>query len=69
VKGYHINCSYSEEAGSYIADIPDLEARSAFGATVQEAVAAVLRAKRHGSRRRARPAGPSRLPGTAPPCT
>ena len=31
--------------GGYIADIPDLEACSAFGMTVQEAVAAVLRAK------------------------
>jgi predicted RNase H-like HicB family nuclease len=42
---YHINCSYSEEDGGHNADIPDLEACSAFGATVQEAVAAVLRAK------------------------
>ncbi len=45
MKDYHINVSYSEEDGGYIADIPDLEACSAFGRTPQEAVAAVLEAK------------------------
>ena len=30
---YHINIFYSEEDGGYIADIPDLEYCSAFGAT------------------------------------
>lgn len=42
---YHINVFYSDEDGGYIADIPDLEACSAFGATPQEALAEVLRAK------------------------
>lgn len=42
---YHINVFYSDEDGGYIADIPDLEACSAFGATPEEAVAEVSRAK------------------------
>ena len=42
---YHINISYSDEDGSYIADIPDLEACSAFGATPEEALAQVETAK------------------------
>jgi predicted RNase H-like HicB family nuclease len=42
---YHINLFYSEEDGGYVADIPDLEACSAFGATPEEALAAVEEAK------------------------
>ena len=42
---YHINIFYSDEDGGYIADIPDLEACSAFGKTPQEALAEVERAK------------------------
>lgn len=42
---YHINVFYSEEDEGYIADIPDLEACSAFGATPQEALAEVIEAK------------------------
>jgi len=42
---YHINIFYSEEDGGYIADIPDLEACSAFGATPEEALAEVEKAK------------------------
>ena len=42
---YHINVFYSDEDGGYIADIPDLEACSGFGATQQEALAAVEKAK------------------------
>ena len=42
---YHINIFYSDEDGSYIADIPDLEACSAFGATPEEALAQVETAK------------------------
>lgn len=42
---YHINVFYSDEDGAYVADIPDLEACSAFGATAEEAVAEVDRAK------------------------
>jgi predicted RNase H-like HicB family nuclease len=45
VRHYHINVFYSEEDGGYIADIPDLEACSAFGKTPEEAVAEVERAK------------------------
>ena len=45
MRDYHINISYSEEDGGYIADIPDLEACSAFGATPQEALAEVEKAK------------------------
>lgn len=42
---YHINIFYSEEDGGYIADIPDLEACSAFGETPEVALAEVERAK------------------------
>lgn len=35
---YHINIFYSKEDGRYIADIPDLEACSAFGDTPGEAL-------------------------------
>ena len=43
---YHINIFYSDEDGGYIADIPDLEACSAFGKTPEEALAEVERAKK-----------------------
>ena len=42
---YHINIFYSEEDGGYIADIPDLDACSAFGHTPEEALAEVEKAK------------------------
>ena len=42
---YHINVFYSDEDGGYIADIPDLEACSAFGASPEEALAEVEKAK------------------------
>ena len=42
---YHINIFYTEEDGGYIADIPDLEACSAFGSTPEAALAEVKRAK------------------------
>jgi predicted RNase H-like HicB family nuclease len=45
VKDYHINIFYSEEDGGYIADIPDLEACSAFGSTPDEALKQVELAK------------------------
>ena len=45
MKGYHINIFWSDEDSGYIADIPDLEACSAFGATAAEALAEVERAK------------------------
>ena len=42
---YHINIFYSDEDVGYIADIPDLEACSAFGETAEEALAEVEKAK------------------------
>jgi len=42
---YHINIFYNEEDGGYIADIPDLDACSAFGETPQLALAEVEKAK------------------------
>ena len=45
MKDYHINIFWSDEDGGYIADIPDLEACSAFGSTPAEALAEVERAK------------------------
>jgi predicted RNase H-like HicB family nuclease len=46
VKDYHINIFYSQEDGGYIADIPDLEACSAFGETPQQALKEVELAKK-----------------------
>ena len=45
MKDYHINIFYSEEDGGYIADIPDLDACSAFGETAEEALREVQLAK------------------------
>ncbi|HXV43228.1 MAG TPA: type II toxin-antitoxin system HicB family antitoxin [Anaerolineae bacterium] len=46
MKDYHINILYSEEGEGYIADIPDLQACSAFGKTLAEALAQVEIAKK-----------------------
>lgn len=45
MKDYHVNIFYSDEDGGYIADIPDLEACSAFGTTRTEALEEVEKAK------------------------
>ena len=45
MKEYHINIFYSEEDEGYIADIPDLAACSAYGATPEEALREVSVAK------------------------
>ena len=45
MKDYHINIFFSDEDDGYIADIPDLEACSAFGGSAEEALAEVERAK------------------------
>lgn len=45
MRDYHIYVFYSEEDGGYIADIPDLDSCSAFGATPEEAVAEGMLAK------------------------
>lgn len=42
---YHINIFFSEEDGGYVADVPDLEACSAFGRTPVEALAELEVAK------------------------
>jgi predicted RNase H-like HicB family nuclease len=42
---YHINVFYSEEDTAYVADIPDLDACSALGATAEEALAEVEKAR------------------------
>lgn len=42
---YHINIFASAEDGGYVADIPDLEYCSAFGATPEEALAEVQQAR------------------------
>jgi predicted RNase H-like HicB family nuclease len=46
MKDYHINIFHSEEDGGYIADIPDLQACSAFGETPAEALVQVELAKK-----------------------
>jgi predicted RNase H-like HicB family nuclease len=38
---YHINLFYSDEDDGYVADIPDLDACSAFGSTPELALAEV----------------------------
>lgn len=45
MKDYHINIFFSDEDGGWIADIPDLEACSAFGETPEEALREVRQAK------------------------
>ncbi|MBC7810044.1 MAG: type II toxin-antitoxin system HicB family antitoxin [Burkholderiales bacterium] len=45
MKDYHINIFYSPEDEAYIADIPDFEMCSAFGATQEDALREVLIAK------------------------
>ena len=42
---YHINVFYSDEDAAWVADIPDLQFCSAFGATPEEAVAEVEKAR------------------------
>ena len=42
---YHINVFYSDEDRAWVADIPDLQYCSAFGATAEEALAEVERAR------------------------
>jgi len=46
MRDYHINIFYSEDDDGYIADIPDLEACSAFGQTPDEALREVQQAKK-----------------------
>lgn len=45
VSHYHINVFYSDEDAAWVADIPDLQFCSAFGATPEEAVAEVEKAR------------------------
>jgi predicted RNase H-like HicB family nuclease len=46
MRDYHINIFYSEGDKGYIADIPDLEACSAFGDTPDEALHEVQKARK-----------------------
>jgi predicted RNase H-like HicB family nuclease len=46
VKDYHINVFFSEEDDCYVADIPDLQYCSAFGATPEKAVREVAKPKK-----------------------
>lgn len=45
MKDHHSNISCTEEDRGYIADIPDLDACSAFGNTQEEALAKVTQAE------------------------
>ncbi len=51
MRDYHINIPFSEEDGGYIADIPDVEACSAFGDTPEEDLKEVEIAKTASPRR------------------
>lgn len=46
MKDYHINIFYSDADKGYIADIPDLDACSAFGKTLAEALRQAQLAKK-----------------------
>ncbi|MBL4823882.1 MAG: type II toxin-antitoxin system HicB family antitoxin [SAR324 cluster bacterium] len=46
MRDYHVNLFYSDDDKGYIADIPDLQHCSAFGATPEEALREVLIAKK-----------------------
>jgi len=46
MRDYRINIFYSEDDDGYIADIPDLEACSAFGETPDEALRELQQAKK-----------------------
>jgi predicted RNase H-like HicB family nuclease len=45
VSDYHINIFYSDEDAAYVADIPDLDACSAFGQTAEQALIEVEKAR------------------------
>jgi predicted RNase H-like HicB family nuclease len=45
MRDYHINIFYSEDDEGYIADIPDLDACTAFGQTPDEALQELQKAK------------------------
>ena len=45
MRDYHISIFFSDEDEGYIADIPDLEACSAFGNSPEEALAELEKAK------------------------
>jgi predicted RNase H-like HicB family nuclease len=45
MKDYPINIFYSDEDDGYIADIPDLIHRSAFGETPEQALSEAIKAK------------------------
>jgi predicted RNase H-like HicB family nuclease len=45
MKDYHINIFWSDEDDGYVADVPDIEACSAFGRTPAETLAEVERAR------------------------
>ena len=63
MRDYHINIFYSEEDQGYIADIPDLEACSAFGKTPEKALAelhVVRRAWLHAAKKMRRRIPPPR---------
>lgn len=51
MKDYHVNIFFSDEDGGYVADIPDLEACSAFGDIPEKALAEEKRLKRTGPMR------------------
>lgn len=69
---YHINIFYSDEDSAYVADIPDLDACSAFGPTPEMALSEVKKAKgavarsgpRHGQARAGATLSPGDLSGS-----
>ncbi len=62
---YHINVFYNDEDRGYIADVPDLEACAAFGASAEDAL--VGGRAREGSLAGRRPRSRSSASGTSLP--
>ena len=65
MKDYRANIFYSDEDGGYIADIPDLESRSAFGETQEQALVEVGLAKAAWLAAASEEGSPSHSRGTA----
>lgn len=60
MKDYHINIFFIDEDGMYVADIPDLEFRSAFGSTPERRSPRFSASRKRGSPPRGHPEDRSR---------
>jgi len=63
---YHINVFYSDEDAAYVADVPDLKACLLWARAPRRPWRRSSAPRRHGSRRRVRPASRPPSRGTVP---